>query len=243
MAKLYYCEQGTPEWHALRLGIPTSSEFDKIVTPKEGKLSKSAAPYMHWLLASWIVGKPLETFESDHMQHGKEFEPEARRAFAFDTDLEVSDIGFITNDAGTIGASPDGLVGENATLELKCPQPQTHVGYMVTRALDDKYRCQVQGQLYVAEREIAYVQSYCPGLPSVIIKVGRDEKFIGELAPALDSFVEIMLRTREKLEQEYGPFVRQQQTARVEDFGPLGVSDDDVAAIWAASQEAPDARR
>lgn len=240
MPKLYYCEQGTEEWHALRLGIPTASEFDKIVTPK-GKLSTQSEKYMHWLLASWVVGKPLESFESDFMRRGKEYEPQARDAFALDFDTDVQDIGFITNDAGTIGCSPDGLVGDDACLELKVPAPQTHIGYLLTRSIGEDYRVQVQGQLYVAERDHAFIQSYCPGLPgtasSVVIKVGRDEKFIGELRPALDSFVEIMLRAREKLEQTYGPFVRPTVAKLADDDpGELGVSMDDARAIFEATE-------
>lgn len=222
----------------LRLGIPTASEFAKIITAKKGALSSQAASYMHFLLASWMVGKPLETYESGYMQRGKEFEPDARREFTFQTGLEVESIGFITNDLGTFGASPDGLVGKDAVLEIKVPAPWTHVGYLLAGGIDGDYHVQIQGELYVSERDRAYVQSYCPGLPSRIIEVGRNEEFIANLAEKLDAFVGTMLEARDKIVRLYGDFPIIKPAPVAEDCGALGISDDDVKAIWAARQAA-----
>lgn len=81
---------------------------------------------------------------------------------------------------------------------------------MLSRSIDDDHKAQVQGQMWIAELEWVDVQSYCPGLPAVIVRAKRDEAFIAALRNALDAFVETMLRAREKLHQEYGgPFVRE----------------------------------
>ena len=139
-------KQNSDRWHNLRLGIPTASEFHRIITPKTMKLSSQAEDYRDWLLAEWIYGAPLESPETSFMQRGSELEPEAVRSYEFERDCEVSEAGFFTTDDGMVGASPDRLVGSCGLLEIKCPAPQTHVGYMMSRAVDEKYMTQLQGQ-------------------------------------------------------------------------------------------------
>ncbi|HWR52946.1 MAG TPA: YqaJ viral recombinase family protein [Bryobacteraceae bacterium] len=205
---IHQCQQGSEDWYRLRLGIPTASEFFRLVTPT-GKLSSQADTYMNHLLAEWITGAPLESVETSWMQHGHEYEAQAAASFAFETDLETETVGFITTDDGMIGASPDRIVvGGRLGVELKCPSPQVHVGYMRHGAIDDKYRPQVQGQMLVAGFEAVYLQSYCPGLPTVVIRTDRDEKYLETLSGALCEFVERLLTARADLEKRYGPFKR-----------------------------------
>lgn len=225
--------QNTDEWVRLRLGVLTASEFHRIITPK-GKLARNdtSRGYMNRLLAEWMLGCPLEEdpYESEWMQRGHELEEQAMRAYAFETNLDPQPGGFFTTDDGLIGASPDFVVGDSRLLELKCPAPHTHVGYLVRRALDDKYKPQVQGQLFVCEREIDDLQSYHPAFPTVIMPNTRDEAFIGEMEAALRQFTDEMLTCREFLEREYGPPKRpaaQQPPAE----NPFGVSAADVDAI------------
>ena len=197
-------KQGSEAWDQLRLGIPTASAFHRIMTPKTRKLSSQSEGYMHQLLAEWIFGQPLETFESPWMERGKALEAEAVRYYEMERDCTAREVGFCLTDDRMVGASPDRLVGDVGLLEIKCPSPAVHVGFMLTRAADQEYLCQLQGQLWVSEREWVDIQSYCPPFPSVVIRVPRDEKFIADLSVCVRSFVDVLLATREKLTQAYG---------------------------------------
>ena len=211
--KIHNCEQCSPEWHQLRLGIPTASEFHKIMTAKKRQLSTQSAGYMNTLLAEWMLGEPLEAFESPWMERGKALEAEAVRSYEFDRDCTALAVGFVTTDDGMIGASPDRLVGDVGLLEQKCPSAPVHVGHMLNMALDDDHITQVQGQLWVSEREWCDVQSYYPGLPSVIVCAQRNEEFIKDLSTCVRSFVEVMQKARETLAQRYGEFRRRRVTS------------------------------
>jgi hypothetical protein len=206
MPVIYHCAQNSEEWYSRRLGIPTASEFARIVTPT-GKKSDQADAYMNRLIAEWALGTQLEDgVETQWMQHGHELEALAMRSYAFEMDAEPEEVGFITTDDGLIGASPDRLVGESGLLELKCPAPQTHIYYMRTRKLSLKYKPQTQGQLLVSGREWVDLQSFHPGLPTVIIRQHRDEEYITLLDAELRAFVDRLLEARAELEREYGNF-------------------------------------
>ena len=216
----YDLMQGSDAWLDARLGIPTASEFDRIVTPKKLDLSSAAQKYMHVKLAEWMYGAPLVGPDSpdggyDVGAHGwgrrgKDLEAEAVRYYEMERDVETSAVGLVLTDDGTIGASPDRLVGGDGLLEQKCPAFETHVGYMLDpSSLVAEYRLQVQGQLWVCEREWCDMQSYYPGFPSVIARVQRDEKVIAALVQHVTSFVETMLKCRERLTQTYGELRRE----------------------------------
>lgn len=207
--------QGSDDWLAARLGIPTASCFDKIVTPKTLELSKASKPYLCRLLAEWMYGAPLEAFTSGWMDRGKDLEPEAIRYYEMERECETLAIGLVLTEDGMAGASPDRLVGDGGALELKCPALETHVGYMLEpQSLVDEYRLQVQGQLWVIGRAWADVMSYSPGFPAVIVRVLPDERAQKALTVHVPAFVEIMLRCREKLTQMYGELRRERVTAQ-----------------------------
>jgi hypothetical protein len=206
--------QGSEEWLQLRLGIPTASEFDRIVTPAKLQLASAAQKYMCVKLAEWAYGAPLEQFVSPWMERGQALEAEAVRYYEMERDCQTQAVGLITTDDGMIGASPDRLVVDEDDntwlLEQKCPALETHVGYLLDPAsLMAEYRLQVQGQLWVCEREWCDMQSYYPGFPSVITRVRRDEKVIAALALHVPAFVATMLECRAKLCQMYGDLRRE----------------------------------
>lgn len=182
--------QGTEQWKRLRLGVPTSSQFHRIVTPK-GAASKSQEAYRHELIAERLLGEEIEGFESKWMTRGKETEAEAIAYYELQRGVDVERIGFILNDAGTVGASPDGLVGEPGLAEIKVCKPSTHVGYLFQdgSAYAD-HAIQAQGQLWISEREWNDLVSYCPGLPAAIHRINRDEAFINALADEVGAFSE-----------------------------------------------------
>ena len=185
--RIHECLQGTTEWLNLRCGIPTASEFDKILTPG-GKPSKSAEPYMFKLLAERIMGHPCDEHVSTWMNRGSRMEEEAVSFYELQRDIETVPVGFISNDTLTIGASPDRLVGELGLLEIKVPAEHTHVSYLLKRAVDSAYYPQVQGQLWVSGRQWLDILSYHPEMPPALIRVERDEEFIAQLSAAVTAF-------------------------------------------------------
>lgn len=190
--KVFDVIQGTPEWAQLRSGIPTASQFHRIITPS-GEPSKMAEMYMFELLAERLLGEPTVEYTSHWMDRGSEFESEAVNFYEFTTDTETQKVGFILNDAGTVGASPDRLVGENGLLEIKVGKPSTHIGLLLKSGKAyEEHRIQTQGQLMVAEREWNDLMAYNPGLSPVIYRVEREEKFIRMLDAALKAFCEVM---------------------------------------------------
>lgn len=183
----YDISQGSDEWAEARRGIPTASEFAKIVTPG-GKLSKQSRDYAYLLIAEQILGRSLiDLGQLEWVAYGKGMEAEAARWYELERDLDSVPIGFILSDDGRIGCSPDRLVGDGGMLEIKSPAPQTHVGYMIN-GFSELYKPQVQGQLLVSEREWTDWLSYSPELPPVLERVYRDESYIALLREALDQF-------------------------------------------------------
>lgn len=227
--------QGSPEWLYLRAGMPTASQFDRIITPKTQKRSAQFEAYAHTLVAERFLGRPVATPEMPWMKEGSDREPEAAAYYEMVTGTELQLVGFITNDTGTIGCSPDRIAGDGL-LELKCPQIHTHMGYLLGEGPDDAYRVQLQGQLYVAEREWVDICSYYPSLPERVIRVNRDDAFIVKLSILLDELVEYIAECMDKLKaQGYEP--RLQPLASIDEIPDwLGVSEADVDAIYGVAQ-------
>jgi hypothetical protein len=200
---LHDCDQGSPEWIKLRLGIPTASEFDNIITPSRGELSASRHAYMNRLVAEALTGVPTESFiETEWMARGKQLEAQAASEYEFQEDVTTQIVGFMTTDDGQAGASPDRIVLDvdgkvRRGLEIKCPAPQTQIGYWRfgfglsgPESKSDKYKVQVQGQMYVGNLDGVDRWSYHPQFPRVLDRVQRDECFIIKLARALAEFNE-----------------------------------------------------
>ncbi len=187
------CVQGSEEWLRLRRGMPTASEFDSLITPKKGEPTKGEkrSRYLAFLLAECILDMPLSGVTTAAMDHGHDWEPKARSAYEMARGTDVELCGFCTNDAMTIGASPDGFVSEYGSIEIKCPEkPEIHVSYLINpMTLVEEYWCQVQGQLFVTGRKWTDMVSYFSGLPMVTARVLPDEEFQKKLGAALDSFV------------------------------------------------------
>lgn len=185
--KIISCEQGSPEWHAARCGIPTASNFDKLVT-STGAPSKQAQGYLYALAAERITGRAVDLSVSAAMEEGSRREEESRMVYAMLREVEVTQVGFCLDDSGKFGCSPDGLVGDSGCLELKNPLGKTAVEYLVGNRLPADYVQQVQGQLLVTGRAWCDWVSYFQGLPVMIVRVPRDVAFISALEKALDQF-------------------------------------------------------
>lgn len=182
------CEQHSEEWFAARLGVPTASMFKDIIT-SQGKKASAFDRYANTLVAERLMGHPPESFESDWMRRGTELEPQAREFYQFAKDVDVEQVGFCLLDNGKAGASPDGLTADGG-IEIKCPAPHTHVEYLTRGKLPAAYVPQVQGQMWVCERDHWDFLSFHPEMPPLLIRVGRDQKFIDTLSALIDELHE-----------------------------------------------------
>lgn len=194
------CEQGSPEWHQARLGVPSASCFDKIVTPAKGEYSKSAKPYMLQLLLERLTGETQESLDGlPAIERGKALEPKAVTGYELETGEKTRAAGFcLTNDC-RFGASPDRiLTSTNGGLELKCPNSVTHLGYWA-HGFGNDYKCQRMGQMWVCEFDFVDMVSFHPRLPSAIERVYRDEPFIKTMADALNKFHDEMMELETRL--------------------------------------------
>lgn len=193
------CVQGSPEWVAARLGIPTASRFDEIITPAKREPSKSMDKYVAELLAEWMLGMPLDKDGSALMDRGSELEEKAAQYYEIETGLTTEKIGFCLTDDGLVGASPDRLVFGGGLAEFKCPAPQNHIYYLLN-GIDAKYRCQLQGQLWVAEKPWVDLVSYHPDMPAYRERVERDDQFIADLRVAMyDHFLPMLESGKRRL--------------------------------------------
>ena len=185
--KLVNCTQNSPEWISARSGIPTASNFDKIVTSK-GDPSKQRTKYMWQLAGERITKKPEESYQNASMIRGTEMQSEAKSLYEIINDVPVQEVGFCLDDTGNYGASPDGLLGDIGGIEIKCPLLSTHVGYLLDNNIPVDYIQQVQGNLLVTGREYWEFMSYYPNIKPLIIRVHRDIKFIDLLKSELIAF-------------------------------------------------------
>lgn len=179
-------EQGSPEWLAARMGKPSASNFSKLIT-SGGKPSKSADSYINELIAERLMTTPREVYQNEHMIRGTELEPDARDAYEFITDNAVEETGFILNAEESYGCSPDGLVGDNGGLEIKCPAPHNHVAYLRADKMPSKYWQQVQGCMLITGRDWWDFMSYHPEMPPLIKRIQRDDNFIALLEAEINS--------------------------------------------------------
>lgn len=200
-------EQGSEEWHRLRLGIPSASNFHRIITPAKGEPSRQAIGYRRELLAEWLTGAPSGPKQNYWMQRGTELEAEARAYYEMYAGCEVEHVGFVwQDDDNTVGCSPDGLVGDDGGVEIKCPAPATHVGYILDQKIPTDYIPQVQGSLWVTGRTWWDFVSYSPGLEPLVIRVERDNEYISNLKDSVNKFVRALLEEQITLiEKGYQP--------------------------------------
>ena len=194
------CIQGSEEWSEARLGIPTASQFKRILTPK-GKPSSSADGYSAELLAEWALGEAISDFAGNEWtERGNILESEARAYYSFHRDLDVETVGFLYRDGDRMsGCSPDGLVGEDGMLELKCPSAGKHLLWLARGDVPPEHRMQVQGALWVSGRAWLDWMSFYPQLPPLLVRVTPDLEIQAALDVVLPKFIAQLLSGRERL--------------------------------------------
>jgi hypothetical protein len=188
--KLHDVQQGTPEWLELRLGIPTASEFDSIISPT-WKTRTGDGPNTY--LCRKIVEKVCGHIDENHgsgfaMEQGSILEHEAVPWFEFEYGVKIQRVGFCTTDDGRVGCSPDGLIGQDGGIEIKCPLPHTHLKYLMAGVLPPDYAAQVHGSMFVTGRSWWHFVSCHRKFPALVLKVERDEKIQAAIGAALTEF-------------------------------------------------------
>ena len=181
-------EQGSPEWFQIRLGKVTASRFSDVLAKGSGATRKS---YMYQIIAERLSVEVQESFTNAAMQRGIELEPEAREHYENKNLQAVEQVGFVVHDDWT-GVSPDGFVGDDGLIEIKCPNSTTHIGYIIRNVFPSTYKAQVQGQLWVTGRQWCDFVSYDPRIPQnpmFTVRVERDEEYIKELQTAITIFI------------------------------------------------------
>lgn len=196
-------EQGSDEWLESRLGKPSASNFKRLVTTK-GEPSKQAVGYVHELIGERLTGESDSFYTNEHMERGNELEPEARKAYEFIHDVDVTEHGFILHDSGEYGCSPDGVIYQNekivSGLEIKCPKASTMVKYHLNPdTFKSAYFQQVQGCMLITGARSWDLFAYHPKVKPLLIPVMQDDEFLAKLQVEIDKSVDIILTTMEKI--------------------------------------------
>lgn len=159
-------EQHSEEWINARLGRVTASRIADVTAKTRSGWSASRANYMAELLSERLTGVPRDTFTNAAMQWGTDMEPQARRMYEFMEGAEVRQVGFAVHSAIEMaGASPDGLVGDDGLVEIKCPNTATHIDTLLGSGIDGKYVKQMQWQMACTGRLWCDFVSFDPRLP------------------------------------------------------------------------------
>lgn len=202
MIQVFDCEQNTPAWLAARAGIPTASEFATVMAKgKGGGESLTRKKYMLELAGQIITGEVVEGYTNAHMERGKVMEAEARDLYAFTNDAEIKQVGFVRN--GDKGCSPDTWVGKDGGAEFKTALPHIQIERLLAKRLPPEHTAQVQGNIWVCEREWWDFCSYWPKLPILVVRVHRDDAYIKNLESEVARFNDELAAVVERI-RRYG---------------------------------------
>jgi putative phage-type endonuclease len=186
--------QGSPEWHQLRLGKVTASRIADLTAMTKSGPSASRANYAVELITERLTGAPIERYSNANMQAGQEVERDACDAYAWETDAELEECGFIDHPKIPMsGASPDRLIGGDGLLEVKCAFSAAHVDRLLGASIEGKYVKQMQFQMAVTGRAWCDFASFDPRLPPhlrlFVRRVDRDPAMIAELEREVVTFL------------------------------------------------------
>jgi hypothetical protein len=177
------CAQNSPEWQMARMGIPTASSFADVLAKGEGKTRRT---YMLKLAGEIITGEPMENIVTAAMERGHVMEAEARDLYALETGANLVRVGFAR--CGRAGCSPDSLIGEDGGIEIKTKFPHLLIEAILKDEFPTEFKAQVQGTLWILQREWWDLSIYWPGMPRFIKRAYRDEAYIANLAGEIDRF-------------------------------------------------------
>jgi hypothetical protein len=193
------CIQGGPEWHALRKGRPTGSEFSRIITPAKGEYAKGADTYAAELIAE-SLGWYRSFQGSPDTERGHRLEKEALRWLRLHHGIATRPVGFVLSDCGRYGCSPDALTDKGEPVEVKCPDTHTFCKWRIAGGVPDEHRVQLHGEMLLTGADCCHFVAYSdnPYLENVYLRVERDE-FTDKLQAALNQFCDRLDQLRREL--------------------------------------------
>ncbi|MEO1169635.1 MAG: lambda exonuclease family protein [Pseudomonadota bacterium] len=197
-------EQRSPEWFEARLGKATASKISDIIAKTRNGWGVSRKNYAAQLVAERLSGQAADSFTNAAMQWGADTEPMAREAYERAQLVSVTEVGFLDHPVVDMsGASPDGLVGDDGLVEIKCPNTATHIDTLQGSAIPTKYFAQMQWQMACCERDWCDFASFDPRLPLElqlhIRRVERDSKWLAETEEMVAEFLAEVAGTVEQL--------------------------------------------
>lgn len=202
-------QQGTDEWLAQRLGKVTASRIADVMARTKTGYGASRANYMSDLLVERLNGQPTEGFTNAAMQWGTEQEPHARAEYEFITLHDVEQVAFIDHPTiAMTGASPDGLVGTDGLIEIKCPNSKAHIEFLETSAVPDRYLKQMHWQMICTGRVWCDFVSYDPRItvPEMRIAIKRvpiDHSLAAEITAEVTQFLDELASRERSLRARY----------------------------------------
>lgn len=202
--------QGSPEWKALRCGKVTASRVSDVVAKtQKGAYGATRANYLAQLIAERLTGTPADTYTNAAMQHGVDTEPEARAAYEFYQGATVEQVAFVPHPKiDQAGASPDGLVGADGLVEIKCPNTATHLETLLGQAVPAKYIDQMQFQMACTGRQWCDFVSYDNRMPEnmrlFVRRIHRDDARIAHLETEIAAFLRELSAKLGELNAIYG---------------------------------------
>lgn len=210
MATVLHMDQRSDDWFAARCGRVTASRVADIVARTKSGPSASRANYMAQLVCERLTGTAESSFVNAAMQWGIDQEASARDAYCFRADVDVEEVGFVLHPRLTLsGASPDGLVGIDGLVEIKCPNTATHIDALLNGTIADKYLVQMQWQLACTDRRWCDFVSFDPRLPEemrlFVKRIERDHERVAELEREVESFIDELNATVDRLKATYQP--------------------------------------
>lgn len=197
-------DQGSIEWLNARLGRVTASRMDDLMARTKSGYGATRSNYMAQLIAERLTGVPNDSYTSAAMLWGTEQEPAARAAYEFHREIEVVESGFVLHPSiGDTGASPDGIVGDDGLVEIKCPNTATHIDTLLTKQVPGKYVKQMLWQMECTGRKWCDFVSYDPRMPEhlklFVYRVQFDEKLALDMRAEVELFLSEMFEKLERL--------------------------------------------
>ena len=199
-------EQRTEEWFEARMGCVTASRTADVMAKTKSGYAASRANYMAELICERLTCERQGGFSSAAMQWGTETEPQARMAYEIITGATVVETGFVLHpEIAGFGASPDGLIGDDGLIEIKCPNTATHIDTLLADKVPTKYIIQMHVQMLCTGRVWCDFVSFDPRLPidlhMFIKRVERDNKLAEEIVTEVQSFLADMEAKIAKLKE------------------------------------------
>lgn len=212
--------QGSPEWHAIRLGKVTASRVADVIAKTKNGPAASRKNYMAELVIERLTGHVADGYTSAAMQWGTDTEPQARLAYELHRNTDVVQVGFIHHPhIADSGASPDGLVGDDGLVEIKCPQSATHMETLDSGIVPAKYITQMQWQMACTGRGWCDFVSFDPRFPApmqfFVKRVERDDEIIRMLEDEVEQFLTELREIVERLRAKYEPQTELPEAAQI----------------------------